>query len=133
MRHANQTNHPTDDQVAAAGRPRGLAVGPGGPAGLLLPDQPPRLYPGPAVRLPGAEDLPQDRLPRRRRLPRRLPRAATGPGPEEGPALLDPVLRGAAPPAKRGFRKLQRQVFRRARLRGLIGDKPTAAVDGTGL
>ena len=34
MRHENQTNHPTDDQVAAAGRPRGAAAGPGGPAGL---------------------------------------------------------------------------------------------------
>jgi hypothetical protein len=43
------------------------------------------------------------------------------------------VLRGAAAPQKGGFRKLLRAAFRRARLRGLIGEKPTAAVDGTGL
>src|SRR5262249_7696639 len=47
--------------------------------------------------------------------------------------LLDPLLRRAAPPQKRGFRLLVRRAFRRARLRGLIGERPTAAVDGTGL
>jgi hypothetical protein len=43
------------------------------------------------------------------------------------------VLRGAAPPAKGGFRKLQRRAFRCARLRGLIGERPEAAVDASGL
>lgn len=39
----------------------------------------------------------------------------------------------AAAPAKGGFRKLQRRAFRRARLRGLIGTRPEAAVDASGL
>ncbi len=39
----------------------------------------------------------------------------------------------AAAPQKRGFRKLQRRAFRLARLRHLIGERPEAAVDGTGL
>jgi hypothetical protein len=43
------------------------------------------------------------------------------------------VLRRAAAPQKRGFRKLQRRALRRARLRGLIGPKPEAAVDASGL
>src|SRR6516165_10786262 len=99
------TYNTSDDQVLAPGRPPGVA-------GLLLPDQPPRLHPGPAVRRPGPEDLPQDRLPRRRRLPPRLRRAARRPGAVQGAPLLDLVLRGAAPPAKGGFRKLQRRAFR---------------------
>jgi transposase len=43
------------------------------------------------------------------------------------------VLRGATAPQKRGFRRLQRKALRRARLRRLIGDRPEAAIDGTGL
>jgi hypothetical protein len=43
------------------------------------------------------------------------------------------VLRGAAAPQKRGCCKLQHKVFRRARLRGLIGDRPELALDAAGL
>src|SRR6516225_358083 len=133
MCHEDQTHHPTDDQVATAARPGGIAPGPRSPARLLVPDQPPRLHPGAALRHPGAQDVPQDRLPRRRRGPGGLPRAARRPGAGQGAPLLDPVLRGAAAPPKRGFRKLQRKAFRRARLRGLIGDRPELALDATGL
>src|SRR5205085_5947990 len=54
------------------------------------------------------------------------------PGPGQSPRPHGLVVRGAAAPAKRGFRKLRRKAFR-ARLRGLMGEKPEAAIDGTGL
>ena len=39
----------------------------------------------------------------------------------------------AAPPQKRGFERLQRHAFHGAHARGLIGAKPEAAIDATGL
>src|SRR6516162_3480659 len=123
----------TDDQIAAGRDPRGPAPRPGGPARLLLEVLPQGLYPAPALRLPGPEDLLQDRLPRRRRPARRLPRAARRPRPGRGPALLHPLLR-RRPAAKKG--EVVCLLFRataRAQEGGLIGARPEAAIDATGL
>src|SRR5262249_50978483 len=68
------------------------------------------------------------------RVPAGFPRVARRPGVDQGAALRNVMLRrAAAPAAKRGFRSLQRCAFHCPRLRGLLGEKPTAAVDGTGL
>src|SRR6266567_901530 len=91
----------TDDQIAARGRPRGAAAGPGIFAPVLGGAQPQGLHTAPAVRRPGAQDVPEDRLPGRRRRPQGLRRATRRPGPLEGAALLDRLLR-RSPAAKRG-------------------------------
>src|SRR6516162_5708920 len=123
----------TDDQIAAGGGPRGPAPGAGGAARLLIQVLAPGLHPAPAVRPAGPEDLLQDRLPRRRRLPRRLPRAPRGPGPGRRPALLHPLLRRQKAPKKGAVIALLWQATVRAQAGGLIGAKPEAAVDATGL
>src|SRR5882724_7900856 len=92
-----------DDQVPAGGRPGGPAPGPGRPAGVHLGPQPEGLHRPPAVRRPGPQDVPEDRLPGRRRVPRRLPRDPVRPRAVEGPAPLDPVLRRGAAPKKGEF------------------------------
>src|SRR5947207_2713250 len=93
--------HTTYDQIAAGRGPRGPAPGSGVPPGLLLEVLAEGLHPAPAVRPAGREDLLQDRLPRRYRPARRLPRAAPGPRPGQGAALLHPLLRRRAA-AKKG-------------------------------
>ena len=96
-------HHQTDDQVAAGRGPRGAAPGPGGPARLLVQVLPKGLHPAPALRPVGAEDLPQDRLPRRRPDARGLRRAARGPRPGRAAPLLDPLLRRQAATKKGEF------------------------------
>src|SRR5262249_13677962 len=130
MWHGDQV---PDDQVPAGRRPRGAAAGPGGPAALLGGAQPQGLHPAPALRRFGAEGLLQDRLPRRRATAGRLQRAARRAGTGPGPALLHPLLR-RRPAAKKG--EVVCLLFRAttsAAERGLIGGRPTAAVDATGL
>src|SRR6516165_4689167 len=120
----DHTNH---DQVAACRGAAGTAPGPGEPARLLLEVLPQGLYPAPALRLPGPEDLLQDRLPRRRRPARRLPRAARRPRPARGPALLHPLLR-RRPAAKKGeVVCLLLRATARAQEGGLISARPEAA------
>src|SRR5581483_10223101 len=122
----------TDDQVASGLGPRGAARGPGGLARLLLEALAQGLHAAPAVRHPGPQDVLQDRLPRRRPDASGLRRAARGARAEPGAALLDPLLRRRQ--AKKGeFVLLLHCATLRARERGLIGDKPTAAVDATGM
>src|SRR5919109_4830155 len=130
MDERDDTHH---DEIAAGGGPGGPAPGPGEPARLLLEVLPQGLHPGPAVRLPGPEDLLQDRLPRGRAAPRRLRRAARRPRPGQGPPLLHP-LQGRAAAVKKGeVVLLLFQATVRARESGLIDEKPEAAVDATGL
>src|SRR5215475_767272 len=123
----------TDDQVAAGRGPRGPAPRPGGPARLLLQVLPQGLHPAPAVRPAGPEDLLQDRLPRPHPAAARLRRAARGTRPGRRPALLHPLLRRQAAPKKGEFVLLLFQATARAREGGLIGAKPEAALDATGL
>src|SRR5262249_43147758 len=87
----------------------------------------------PAIRRPGPQDVPEDRLPGRRRVPGRLPRDPVRPRAVEGPALLDPVLRRGAAPQKGEFVVLLVRVTTSAADRGLIADRPPAAVDAPGL
>src|SRR5262245_52865599 len=94
-------DHKTDDQVATGRGQGGLAPGAGVAARLLLEVLPQGLYPAPAVRHLGPEDLLQDRLPRRHPAVARLRRASPGAGPSLRPALLDPLLRRRAA-AKKG-------------------------------
>jgi len=80
-----------DQQIAkegGAGRP---GRRPGGPAEVLASVQSQGLHPGPTVRLPGAEGVLQDRLPRRRGHPGRHARPAPGHRAEEDPALHRPA------------------------------------------
>src|SRR5947199_920396 len=122
-----------DDQVAAGRGHGGVAAGEGRPAGVLVGPQPQGLHEPPAVRRPGPQDVPQDRLPGRRPVPRRLRRDPPGPRAGQGAPLLHPVLRGR-PAAKKGEAVvLLYRATTSATDRGLIGEQPTAAVDGTGL
>src|SRR5437764_3956453 len=122
-----------DDQVPAGGRSDGVAARAGGVAGVLLSDQSQGLHPAPAIRHPGPQDVPQDRLPGRRRIPRRRRRGPRRPRAGEGARPLHPVLRRAAAAKKGDFVVLLVCATASAADRGLIGDRPTAAVDGTGL
>src|SRR5262249_43229962 len=123
----------TDDQVAAGRGPRGPAPRPTDPVRLLLEVLPQGLHPAPAVRPAGPEDLLQDRLPRPRPVARGLQRPARRPRPGPRPALLHP-LQGREAAAKKGdFVRLLLRATARAQGRGLIGGKPEAAVDATGL
>src|SRR4051812_7847403 len=122
-----------DDQVSPGGRPGGPAAGPGGDAGVLVEVQPEGLHPAPAVRRPGPQDVPQDRLPRGGPVPRRLRRDPQRPRVEGRPPLLDVVLRGRTAAKKGDFIVLLVCATTSAADRGLIGGKPTVAVDGTGL
>src|SRR4051812_48762180 len=121
------------DQVAAGRRPGGSRPRPGGPTGLHVRPQPEGLHRPPAVRRPGPEDVLQDRLPGHRPAPDRLRRPPEGPRAGEGAPLLDPVLRGLAAAQKGEAVTLLYRATASAADRGLIGDNPTAAVDGTGL
>src|SRR5947209_5227212 len=123
----------TDDQIAPGGGPRGAAPRPRGPAGLLVQVLPQGLHPAPTLRPAGPEDLLQDRLPRRHPAAAGLRRVARGAQPGRRPALLHPLLRRPAA-IKKG--EVVLPLFRataRARERGLIGERPTAASDGTGM
>src|SRR3954471_20882446 len=122
-----------DDQVPTGRSPRSLTSGPRCPARVLRGPQPQGLHPAPAVRRPRPQDVPQDRLPRRGPVPRRLRRIAGRPRAGEGAPLLDALLRGR-PAAKKGEVVVPLlHATTSARDRGLIGRAPTAAVDGTGL
>src|SRR5262245_18029191 len=121
------------DEIAAGGGARGAGAGPGSAAGLFVEVLPSSLHPAPAVRPAGAEDLFQDRLPRGRRLPRGLRRAARGPRLGQDPALLDALLRRGAAAKKGEFVLLLFQATARAQASGLIAARPEAAVDATGL
>src|SRR5437764_11287782 len=122
-----------DDQVPAGGRSDGVAARAGGVAGVLLSDQSQGLHPAPAIRHPGPQDVPQDRLPGRRRIPRRRRRGPRRPRAGEGARPLHPVLRRAAAAKKGDFVVLLVCATTSAADRGLIGEKPTVAVDATGL
>src|SRR6476646_2279832 len=99
-------HYTSDDQIATGGGAGGLAPGAGVPAALLVQVLAQGLHPAPAVRPAGAEDLLQDRLPRRHPDARRLRRAAPRPRPGGGPALLHPLLRRRPDPQKKGFATL---------------------------
>src|SRR3954451_4299489 len=123
----------THDQVPPGRCPGGAAAGPGRPAGVLRRAEPEGLHPAPTVPRPGPQDVPQDRLSGRRPVPHRLRRDPHRPRAGQGPALLDAVLRGR-PAAKKGeVVCLLVSATVSAADRGLIGETPTAAVDGTGL
>src|SRR5947209_9017227 len=123
-----------DDQIPAGRGPGGPAPGPAGVAGLLRSDQPQGLHPTPVVRHPVPHDLHQYGLPRRRPVPHRLQRDPRRPRAQgRCPPLLDPVLRGRPAAQKGEVVCLLVCATTSATGRGLIGDKPTAAVDGTGL
>jgi len=122
-----------DDQVAASRGPGGVTVGPGRVAPVLVGEEPEGLHPTPTVRDPGPEDFLQDRLPGYRPTPDRPGRPPCGSGADQGPALLDPVLRGLSAAKKGEVVLLLFRATTSATDRGLIGTKPTAAVDGTGL
>src|SRR5262249_28149226 len=122
-----------DDQVPAGGGPGGARPRPGGAAELLLDDQPQGLHRPPAVRHLGPQDVPEDRLPRGRAVPRGLRRDPGGPGALQGPPLLDPLLRRRASAQKGEAVVLLYRATTSAADRGLIPDRPTVAVDATGL
>src|SRR3954451_1996749 len=126
-------DHQTDDQVAACRGQRGAAPGAGVAAGLLVEVLPQRLHPAPAVRRARPEDVPQDRLPRRRAAPGRLLRTPGGSGPGRAAPLLDALLRRQEAAKKGEFLRLLVHATARAQEGGLIPDKPTAAVDATGM
>src|SRR5438105_1974652 len=90
-----------DDQVPASRGPGGAAPGPGRFAVVLVGQEPEGLHPAPTVRGPGPEDVLQDRLPGHRPAPDRPGRPSSGPGADQGAALLHPLLRGL-PAAKKG-------------------------------
>src|SRR4051812_20896633 len=122
-----------DDQIATSRGPGGSAAGEGRPAGVRLGPQPQGLHQPPVVRRPGPEDVLQDRLPGRRPTPDRPGRPPQGPRADQGAPLLDPVLRGRTAAKKGEVVVLLLRATTSAQDRGLIGDEPTAAVDGTGL
>src|SRR5215470_535826 len=123
----------TDDQIAAGCGPGGAAPRSRGPARLLVQVLAQGLHPAPAVCPAGPEDLLQDRLPRPRPVAPGLRRAARGTPFGRRPALLHPVLRGQAAVKKGEVVLLLFQATARAEQGGLIGAKPEAAIDATGL
>src|ERR1051325_3747247 len=122
-----------DDQVAARGRTRGPALGPGILAAVFGGAQPQGLHPAPTVRRPRAQDVPQDRLPGRRRVPQRLRRTARRPRADQGATLLDTQLRPRAAVKRGSFLDLLEGAVTSAVQRQLIPERPTVAVDATGL
>src|SRR3954467_12677186 len=112
-----------DDQVPTGRSPRSLTSGPGCPARVLRGPQPQGLHPAPAVRHPRPQDVPEDRLPRRRRAPQGLLRPAPRPRAGRGAALLDPVLRRTADKKGEALLLLL-SATARAKEAGLIGEKP---------
>src|ERR1041385_1067231 len=121
-----------DVQVAAGRCAGGPATREGRPAGVHFGPRPQRLHRPPVVRRLGLEDVLQDGLPRHRPTPDRLHRPPGGPRPGEGAPLLEPVLRGVTA-AQEGETVPLLRAPTSAAESGLIGDKLTAAVDGTGL
>src|SRR5436190_18657806 len=119
------------EQVPAGRGPGGARARPGGPPGLHLGPQPEGLHRPPAVRRPGPQDVLQDRLPGHHPAPDGLRRPPEGPRAGEGAPLLDPLLRGRAAAKKGEAVSLLYRATMAASDRGLIGDEPTAAVDGT--
>src|SRR6266566_4030451 len=112
MRYEHHTNN---DAVAVGLHPTGSGGRAGGAAGVFLEVLQKGLHPTPARRHPGAEDLPQGRLPGHRRTPPRLVRSPRRAGTQEGAALhhppegprgpqkkhLDALVRATAAPAPR--------------------------------
>src|SRR5262245_44035204 len=125
--------HTTPDQIAASGGPRGFAPRPGGSACLFSQVLAAGLHPAPTLRLAGPEDLLQDRLPRPRPTAPRLQRLARRPRPGSRPPLRPPLQGRRAAANKGEFVLLLFQATARAQDGGLIGDKPEAAIDATGL
>src|SRR5262245_57666391 len=118
-----------DDQVPACGGPGGPAPCPAIVAGVHGSPQPQGLHDPPTVRHPGPQDVPEDRLPGRHPVPDRLRRDPGGPGAVQGPPLLDP-RRSRGPAAQKGEAVvLLYRATTAASDRGLIAEKPTAAVD----
>src|SRR5262249_11180800 len=126
-------NYTTNDQIAAGGRSGGAAARGRGSARLLLEVFPQGLHPAPTVCPAGPEDLLQDRLPRPRPVAPGLRRIARRTPLGRRPALLHPLLRGQTAAKKGEVVLLLFQATVRAAQGGLIGSKPEAAIDATGL
>lgn len=122
-----------DDQVAASCGHRSSAAGKGCPAGALVGQEPQGLHKPPVIRRPRSQDVLQDRLPGHRPTPHRFRRPPERSRPFEGAPLLNTVLRGLSAAQKGEVVVLLLRATTSAADRGLIGKKPTAAVDGTGL
>lgn len=110
-----------------------IAVGTGFVAALLGGNQPQRLYPTPTLRHPDAQDLPQNRLPGRRCLPQGFRRTPRRLGSGEVASLLDAQLRPPKALKRGSFLKLLEGTVTSATECGLIPEKPSVAVDATGL
>src|SRR5438270_5395765 len=122
-----------DDQVAPRGGPGGAAPGPRHLAAVLVGAQPQGLHATPTVRDPLAEDLPEGRLPGRRRRPQGLRRTAQRLGTQEGATLFHAQLRRRAAAKGGVFIDLLEGAVTSAVERELIPEQPTVAVDATGL
>lgn len=122
-----------DDQVAPSRCQGGLPLGKGSSGRLLVNTQSQGLHTAPVICRPRSQDLLQDRLSRRCPTPHRLRRTARGTWPDQGSPLFHSLLRRRTAVKKGEVICLLVCATSSATKRGLIGDKPTAAVDGTGL
>ena|SRR2546423_11808469 len=126
-------NDSTDDEITSCSGAGGLAHGPPSHFGLFRQVLAPGLHAASALCHPCLEELPQDRLPGSGSVPRRFSRAPRGSGPGKAASLLD-ALQSRTAAFKKGesfFLLVQATVC--AQQRGLIDDRPEAAVDATGL
>src|SRR5262245_11821039 len=125
----NSTPH---DQVASG--PRAYRPGHGSErlARLLLEVLPTRLHPPSALRPAGPARVPQDRLPRAGADAQGMGRTARGARPGRGPRSLHAPTRRAARVREKGGAALLDRTVAAARARGLIPEKPRAAIDATG-
>jgi hypothetical protein len=123
----------TSDQVAPGVGSRHVGRRSGGVARLLSEVLAPRLPPAFPLPPPGAPRVPPDRLPRPGGQPPRRGRPAGRPRAGQGPRPLHPPESGRSAARKRGAGALLHRTVARARARGLIPEKPRAAIDATGL
>src|SRR5512143_1563424 len=120
------------DQIPPGGRSCRARRRSGGPAGLRLEVLPARLHPAPALRPADAPRVPQGRLPRPGADPPRVARVARYLAADEDPRSFDDAEGRRAAAHKRGVDALPAQTVGAARDRGLIPEKPRAAIDATG-
>src|SRR5215470_8878560 len=100
---------------------------------LLVSLQPQRFYPSPAFCAVSPPGVPQDRLSWRHSSVPRFCRTSRMPRTQQTSSLLHLVLCRAAAGKKRAFDLLLQESLSLAQMRGLIAEKPQAAIDATGL
>src|SRR5262245_11990356 len=126
MCHDYNTTH---DQIAAGGGPGSPAPGARSHSRLFLQVLAEGFHPAPALRPAGPQNLPENRLPRAGPNAGGLPRAARRPRLGQTASLFHPLQSRTAALKKGEATFLLIVALVRAQDRGLIDERPEAAID----